>query len=369
MPITPSQSTSTRKKSIWHTSVSEVLFRNLAKKVPLAELALFCRKLAFLLEAGLIIKDALPILQGQKLGASLDVCLPQVHKSILQGASFTDALKQERIFPAFMVGYIAIGEKTAQLANVCNKLANLYEQNAQVRKQLFAALVYPTAVMLMMFGVAVMAMVMVLPGYARIFDASDISLPAITEVLLRVSAIITGNIFFIIITAVITIAIIFFAATSKNLKPALAKLELKIPILRQGINFHIAQALSLLLTSGIKISDSVQLCADLINNPCVKADLNNISTELAMGDSFSHALGKIQYIDPLLRDLTQVGEETGALPQTMEKCNNYFAANYLHSITRLNKLVEPIITLTMGILLMLIMLAVVLPTFELATVL
>ena len=356
-----------KASSIWRTSISQLITGR--KSIPIAELAIFCRKLSFLLEAGLTIKAALLVLQDQKLGPTLELHVPQLQLAILQGASFTSALQAQGVFPLFMTGYIAMGEQTAQLTTVCSKLANMYEHQATLRRQLFAALVYPVAVLLMMLGVAIMAMLVVLPGYARIFDASGIALPAITRGLLRFSTFFSDNILSIGIASTIIFVGATYILRRRSVRYFLSKLCTKIPVFRQGLNFDIAQALSLLLSSGIQITNAVDLCAGLVQNPYAAVKLRGISIDLATGKKFSHALSQIHFIDPLMHELAQVGEETGSLPNTIEKCSTYFSATYTHSIIRLNKLVEPIITLVMGVLLMVIMLAVVLPTFELATML
>jgi type II secretory pathway component PulF len=96
--------------------------------------------------------------------------------------------------------------------------------------------------------------------------------------------------------------------------------------------------------------------------------LKDLSKNLHNGLSFSESLESITYINPLLRDLALVGEKTGDMPKIMERCLEYFAADYRHNIARVNSFIEPIITIIMGIVIAFIMLAVVLPTFELASV-
>ena len=367
-PIQQSQKQPHNNISIWQMSVSDIIFRNRKRKAPIKDLALFCRKLTYLLAAGLPIKAALPTLQGKSLGSVLGSVIPLVHKRVIKGDSFSDALKLEGVFPEFMVGYIAIGEKTGQLAIVCAKLADYYEQQAKTRRELFAALMYPIAVLIMMFGVIILAMVTVLPGYARIFEASNVALPVMTAMLLDISAFLTENILLLaggflimFITGVIFIG-------SKHGKRLISGVELKIPILRQAVNLHLTQALSLLLASGVRLSEAVLLCMNLTGNVRVKRDLRELSKHLSAGLGFSDSLESIPYIDPLMQDLARVGEKTGDLTQSMERCLDYFVADYKHNIARVNKLIEPIITLVMGILIALVMLAVVLPTFELAAV-
>jgi type II secretory pathway component PulF len=355
-------------RSVWQMNVSDVILLGRKRKAPAKDLAVLCRKLSYLLVAGLPIKAALPILQGESLGASLGAAVAQVHKRVMKGDSFSDALRMEGVFPEFMVGYISIGEKTAQLATVCEKLADYYERQAQTRQALFAALMYPAGVLVMMFAVVVLAMVTVLPGYARIFESSDIALPAITAVLLSMSAFLSRYAVFVLGSMLLLVVALVAYIRSQRGKKTLAGVALKIPLLRQAVNLQLVQALSLLLGSGVRLSEAVLLCVGLMGNVHVKKDLQALSKKLAEGTAFSVSLASMQYIDPLFKDLTQVGENTGDMPQAMERCFDYFAAEYKHNIARVNKLIEPIITLIVGVLIALVMLAVVLPTFQLAMV-
>jgi len=277
-------------------------------------------------------------------------------------------LQKTNFFPPFVAAYVAIGEETAELAQVFEKLADYYEERAKTRKEIVSALVYPCTVMLMMLGVVVLAMVTVLPGYARIFETSDITLPVITEFLMRLSAFFVSNGLIIFITAMAIILLTLLFARSKEGANVLAAISLKIPILRKGINYNFVQALSLMLNSGILVSDAVPLCANVMGNIIVKKDLHSAHAQMVSGNDFSAAMKKMQYIDVILTDLAHIGEKTGELPTLMQKCSEYMAADYKDNLKRLTKLVEPMLTIAMGVLLALLMLAVVLPTFELATV-
>lgn len=371
MPLTPIKKMTKQPQSntsIWKMNVSDVFLRRGRRSVPTKDLATFCRKLTYLLMAGLTMKAALPILQGESLGGALPAALLQIHTRVMQGGSFSDALKTSGVFPGFMVSYVTIGEKTGQLALVCEKLADYYEQQTKTRQELLGALMYPAAVLCMMVGVIILAMVTVLPGYARIFETSDITLPAITTLLLNISAFVSRNALWLLggIGAAAAGTVVF--VKSRKGRRLRSETALKIPLLRQGINLHLVQALTLLLTSGVRLSEAVQLCIGLMGNVRVKEDLTGVSQKLSKGQGFSASLEAIGYIDPLLQDLARVGEETGALTQAMQRCLDYFTVDYKHRIRRANKLIEPIITLVMGMLIAFVMLAVVLPTFQLAAV-
>jgi len=339
----------------------------LKKTIPMRELAVFCRKAAFLFDAGLHVTEAMPVLAAQSSGRMLGATLFDLHKMIMQGESFSDALKISGAFPAFMCGFVAIGERTARVPETCAKLADFYENKVRTDEELAAAMLYPVLVSAMMLGVLIMAVTFVLPGYAQIFEASGVALPAATSLLLLVSGYFAENTLLIFGGfLVFLICVMFFFRTTTG-QAFSSRNKLKIPIWRQKINLNITEALSLLLSSGIGVSEAVSTCGEVFENPVVLNDLQRVSSQLDSGAAFWQSLGEISYINPLLAELVRVGEETGRLPQTLEKCVAYFSTSYLHEVRRLNKLIEPVLTISLGVVLGAVMLAIILPTFELAT--
>ena len=366
MPLKPQQTNLANhslNRSVWQTDVGELLGRK--KTIPIKELAIFCRKLSFLFEANIQIESALSILKGQSLGSTLKNVLPNIHIRVLQGKSLSESIKISEVFPEFMYYYLSVGERTGQMAKVCLQLASYYEQEQQLREELQAAMLYPVIVTLMMLAVVIMAVTMVLPSYTRIFDASGVQLPLMTRVLLDMSNFMQRNV--IIILVVVIVSIIFLFYTFHKQKMFVAWFKLQIPIYRLFVNLRLSQTLSILLSSGLNIAVAIPLSTEIMRNLRVQKDLHNLGIEIQKGQKFWQSLKEMPYIEKLFVEMAQVGEETGKLTHTIEKCHTYFESTYKHSIRRLNKLVEPMITLGMGIVLAFIMLAVVLPTFELAT--
>ena len=355
-----------RRPSVWQLNVGDIIFRRSQRRMPLRETAVFCRKAAFLFDTGLTVKASMPILAGQARSSYMSKVLGDVHKYVAQGESFSRALRETGSFPAFMCGYVDIGEKTGKLPHVFDQLADFYEELASREEELASALVYPAIVTVMMLGVIALSLMLVLPGYAEIFDASDMPLPFVTAQLISLSGFFAGNaaaVFFVFFAAAVLISVFLSSEPGKGL---LARIKLKIPIFRQSINLSIAQSLSVLLSAGISISEAMPICMKVIDNPRVMAYLKELSASINDGMPFWISLEKIPFIDRLFVSMAQVGEEGGCLPQTMEKCSAYFSSGHKHSVRKLNKLIEPAITLVLGTMLAFVMLAVVLPTFELA---
>ncbi|MCL2498776.1 MAG: type II secretion system F family protein [Defluviitaleaceae bacterium] len=352
--------------SMWHRDIGDLLSRTGASVRP-HDLAVFCRELSFLLGAGVPVKDVIPTLLPQTEGRLMKQTLPDIHNKILQGEAFASALAASKVFPVFMCGFITIGEMTAQLPRVCEQLADFYERQAKTRDELAAALLYPTAVTLMMLGVIIMAVTVVLPGYSQVFDHSGVALPALTRGLLGISAFMTRHAWWLAFgLGAVILGVIALLRSGKG-RNAVAAAQLRFTLFRQGINLRLVQSLNLMLGTGQSVSGAMPVCAEVMGNTLVKRDLLNVHGALAAGRPFWATLTDLPYIDPLLVGLARVGEETGSLSQTMAQCQIHFTQTYQRTLRRLNKLVEPIITLTLGFILALVMLAIVLPTFELAT--
>ena len=353
--------------SIWHMDVSEIIFRT-KKTAKLKDIAIFCRKLSFLLDSGISIKASMSVLCSQIENRGLSNAIGKLHSLVEQGESLSLALTNVKVFPLFLCGYASIGEKTGKLAEVFAKLANYYEEHAKIEEELAAAMVYPIMVAIMMLGVIILSVTLVLPGYADIFINSDIPMPRITSGLISASDFVSHNLVFIVCGFLLLIAFAkaFFKSETGN--TILTAFKLKIPLVKKSINLKIAESLSLLLYSGISIQSSIPICVKLIDSKKIKKDFRELESDLRRGKPFWISLNKLPYVDKQFINLVKIGEESGSLTKTVSKCSDYLLADYKLSIRQLNKLVEPIVTLVLGIMLAIIMLAVVLPTFELAGV-
>jgi len=369
MPIVPTTDAPTGEQTpILRRDVS-LLFAPGGSRVPVRELAVFCRKLSFLLGAGTHIKMALSIVADELPGRVLKNQTARLNARVQQGDSFSAALTAAGVFPAFFCGFVSIGEATARLPEVMEQLADFYDDQAQTADELTAALVYPVAVTIMMLGVIIMAITFVLPGYSRIFEATGAPLPALTQGLLNVSEFLVENGARLAVGLFSVIVLLVLLRRTPSGQGFAATIKLRVPLVRQGVNFRITQALHLLISAGLSVSQAMPLVIEVMDNVRVKRDMGAVLTGLEGGKPFWVAISDIGYIDPLFIGLARVGEETGKMPQTMDKCREYYAKAYKRAIKRVSKLIEPIITLVLGVGLGIIMLAVVLPTFELATIL
>ncbi|MDR1665207.1 MAG: type II secretion system F family protein [Clostridiales bacterium] len=350
-------------ENFWNQDILSLINR----KIPPKTLAEFCRKLSILLGAGISLERSLLILSqaAETSQSPLRRAVTGVHARVTRGEGFAQALRAVKVFPEFMCGLCAVGEKSARLPEVTAQLAGYYERNSSTADELAAAMVYPAVVSLMMLAVAIMVSVYMLPGYAAAFGASGAEMPALTRLFMAAAHTLVNRYPLILLTAALFAAAAFFFLRSPAGKEFRSRVALLSRIYRISVSLRLTQALCVLLSSGYTLAEALPACLDITGNTRVRRDLRGVFTGLSAGGAFWALLAEIRYMDPLFPEMARVGEETGQLVKALEKCREYFEKAQARSVQKLGKLIEPAVTLVTGALLGLLMLSVLLPTFAL----
>ena len=356
----------------WNRDVVELVTRKTGR-LSNEEVSLFCRKLSFMLDAGIPVRNALPSFSesfAERRGGSrkMKKIIGELHTRVLRGEGFAAACSSSGAFPDFMCGLCSVGEASASLPLVAGLLTDYYEQRSRAANEIKAALIYPAAVAVMMLAVMAVAAAFVLPEYARVFAASGAELPAATKAALTAADFVSNYFVHILVCAALAAAGVFLFARNPRGKKFLSRLALHSSLYQRNLNLIFARSLYILLSSGLRLTDAVRKCAESVANARASEYIIQIAAGLEEGKPFWRLLGEVYFFDPLFSEMARVGEETGRLAQSIEKCQNYFARELSHSINRFNKLLGPAITVALGLLLLLLALVVLLPTFSLIDV-
>ncbi|MCL1997375.1 MAG: type II secretion system F family protein [Turicibacter sp.] len=344
----------------------EISLRRGSAKANQKYLGTLCRQMAFMLGAGISIKQIILILSEGK-GNPLKSALVRVHENIINGESLSSALEMTGVFPKFMCKMCRVGEKSDDLPKIMNLLANYYEDMSNNMNEIKAALMYPAIVGVMMIAMIFVAVLFVLPNYAMLFEDSDAALPFLTQALLNISdALMTY--WYLILPGVMLIIIAFMLFFRMELGQRISGyIKLNMPpistIYRQVVNLHIIQTLAILTHSAIYLPEAVLAVSEIVDNRRIEVDLRNIARKLQEGEIFSRLIGKLPYIDPIATNMARVGEETGDMAEVLEKAADYSRYQFAQMSKRINKLIEPIITVVVGLIMGIIMLAIILPSF------
>jgi type IV pilus assembly protein PilC len=295
--------------------------------------------------------------------------LERINEQLQKGENLSEALAGDDYFPRLMPLMCRIGETSGTLPQAMGTLADYFETESKNRQSLLGVMIYPIVMTIMMIGVILLTVLYVLPSYARIFEAESLDLPLPTRILMSVSEFLprypwqTVGVF-----ASVTLAICVFCGSDWG-RRAIGCLKIKMPglraIARKRMNLRFCRSLAILLAAGEPLPQSVEMAGQTLGNPYLTPAVLSVCAALKTGRPLWVALSGVYYFDPLLVSMIQVGEETGRLPETLQKCAIYLQNETERDAAVLNRLAEPAVTLVLGLVLAFVMLSVILPTFAL----
>lgn len=337
------------------------------KRVGKKDIALFCRQLWFVLDAGVAITAGFKLLSRNNKNKAFQKILNVIYEQIQKGESLSECMKKHREFPIMLINMVKVGELSGSLPLIMGKMADYYERDYQAADEVKSAMLYPLIVSMMMLCVISAAVMFVVPSYAQIFIAADITMPAPTRMLISISGFITSYYSYILAVFIIVIIIAHFFLKSATGRFCKGYVQLHTPIYRviytKLVNLRFSQVMSLMLDSGQQMVISLETARQVLNNAVLDDALKKASAKIEEGEALWMLLDNIPCFGTVLADMVRIGEETGRLSHAMLKCADYFQQEADSVIQRLNKLIEPVITIILGLLLAFIMLAIMLPTF------
>ncbi len=335
------------------------------------ELALMTRQFATLLSAGLPIEEALLAVGEQNEKAQIKGLILSVRSKVMEGHSLAAALREyPHAFSKLYCATIAAGEKSGHLDKVLLRLADYTEQQWQVQQKLKTALIYPTMIVLVAIGIVGFLLEYVVPKMVAIYGHLNQALPTLTNVLIAVSFFVKAYGLYLLIFSIIAI-FCWRRALKKNvhLREKAHRLLLRLPLIGYAIKTadtaRFSRTLSILSASGVPVLDAMTIAGELITNLPIKKAVKVAVHRVREGTSINVALKQTTYFSPMSIHMMASGEASGQLEAMLERV----ALNQEEEISRLIDvslaLFEPAIILIMGAIVLFIVLAVLLPIFEL----
>lgn len=334
------------------------------------DLSLMTRQLSALLGAGVQLVDALGILSAQSAKAGVKRMMSQVRERVREGSSLADAMAAHReVFSDLYVGMVRAGEAAAALEAVLDRLADYTESQAKFVSQVRSALTYP--IIMMCVGVAIMGFLVtyVVPQVATIFRESHAALPMATQILIGVSDILIGYWYLILAALMGTIAGLAFAMSTFKGRRFYDTMVLKVPYLGQTlvriICARFARTLSTLLASGVQLLPSLDAVRGVITNGLLRDAVQTSRDSIREGHGMGDTLKVSGLFPPLLVEMVKVGERSGELEQMLERVADAYEHEVAHSLSQMTTILEPIMTITMAGMILFMMMAVLMPIFQL----
>jgi len=345
-------------------------FFSLKRSPNLPEIALMTRRLATLLGAAVPVYEAVVTLQEQERPGELRNVLGRLRDQLAEGSSLAKAMAAEpKIFNESYVSMVAAGEASGALEVVLDRLADFLEDQAATRSKITTALAYPVLMVIVGTGVMLFLLAFVVPRIVTVFENSKAALPFITIALIKVSAFLRKGWWAILAAIAIFVFIYKKLSKKEEIRRKQDNLMLRIPLFgslrKQLVLSRFSKVLGLLLNSGVPVIRALEITSEVVVNREYRWFLTQVREDLIQGRSLSASLSKSALFPPMLVHMIAVGERSGTLESMLLKSGEAFERELDASVSRMMTLLEPLLVLGMGLSVGLVVLAVLLPIFQL----
>ena len=350
---------------------TEIKIPGISDRVKLREVAVITRQLSTMVDSGLSVVRSLGILAAQVENPTLARVLNEVRLDLEHGSSLSAACaKHPKVFSHLFCTLVQAGEAGGNLDEVLKSLANTIEKQAQLNRTIRSAMTYPAVVFSVMLLIFVAMLVFIVPVFQNLFKTLGGKLPFPTQVLIKVSSIMTSAWALVVIAVIVgtVIGVKKWIKTDEG-RRKWDRLILKPPIF--GPLFHkvalarMTGTLASLIGSGVPILESLDICADTSGNRTVGDVLIEAKNGVREGRPLADPLREHEDVIPtLVVQMIEVGEQTGALDEMLRKVGEFYDQEVEVTVNNLTALLEPLLTVMMGCMVGAMVICLYLPMFD-----
>jgi type II secretory pathway component PulF len=342
------------------------------RKPRLQELATFTQQLANLLQSGMPLTVALNSMTHlESKGISADVSR-ELKQEVTEGKSLSDAMaKQPRVFSDLYVNMVRAGEQSGSLVEVLRRMANHFQQFAEVQAKFTSALIYPALVCCVGVGIIAFFMFFMMPRFTQIFEGFAIQLPLPTRMLVKFSGLLMNPWFWAIALPTILTAVILFYRLRASAEGArkLDEWKLKAPVFGKVVKLNLfgqfARTLGTLLQNGVPVLTALKITEQVISNCIIKEAIAKTRDAVTDGKTLAQPLEQSKIFPQLMVDLVRIGEETGDVPGALNNIAGTYEGELQIALRVMTNLIEPALIIVMAVIVAFLLLSIFLPLFRL----
>jgi general secretion pathway protein F len=339
-------------------------------RVSAQELALFTRQLATLTRAGLPLVECLETLDEQVERTSLKRVLAHVRQQVREGRALADALQAHpRIFSSIYVNMVRSGEASGALDAVLSRLADYTEGQARLLRTVQSALTYPILMVLVAGSILIFLLAYVVPQVTQIFSETGQSLPIATKLLIGVSSFLANHWWELTLMGACGMLAFFRFLRTVTGRSWWDRFVLRLPWIGRLLHrlniARVARTLGTLLASGVPILTALSIVTQLVSNTTLRRVLEEARASVQEGESLITPLKRSGLFPGLFLQMIAVGERSGELEQMLSRAAEAYDDEVATALSRLTSILEPLTILFMGGIVLFIVLAILLPIFQL----
>lgn len=337
-----------------------------------AELALFTRQLATLVRSGLPLDESLTAVSEQSESKRVKRIALGVRSSVVEGSSLAQSLEQfPNAFPTLFRATVEAGEQSGKLDFILERLADYVERRQVMQQKLVLAAVYPAILTLVAISVVVLLLTYVVPQVVEVFTSINAQLPALTTGLIAFSDFLRDYGIYLLIALAAGIFVFRRMMRNDGFKRRVHRRILQLPLigrLVRGANAgRFTRTLGILFGSGVPILDALQIGTQVVSNLPMRDAIESAAIRVREGASLSRSLAASKLFPPITVHLIASGESSGTLDDMLDRAAENQEREVESTVAAVMGIFEPVLILVMGGVVLLIVLAILLPIFDLNT--
>jgi general secretion pathway protein F len=367
-----------REQQLLPVSVAEVAQKeakrqrsfSLLRRVSSADLALFTRQLATLVRAGLPLEESLLAVSQQTEKPRVQSIVLGVRARVMEGHTLADGFAEfPRIFPEIYRATVAAGEQAGHLDNVLERLADYTEGRDQLRQKVLTAMLYPIVLTVLCFAIVSALLVYVVPQVVSVFEASKAKLPLMTRILIATSGFLRSWGIYVLIAAIL--AVVLFRRWLRNpaARRQFHRFQLRLPLvgkLVRGFNTaRFTRTFSILSASAVPVLEAMRIAGEVVTNLPMRDAVADAAARVREGAPIGRSLAMSRLFPPMTIHLISSGESSGELESMLERAAISQERELDGLLAALVGLLGPLLIVLMGLFVMGIVFAMLLPIFEL----
>jgi len=342
-------------------------------KVSLADLVVFTRQLATMIDAGIAIVQSLQALSDQSSNKVMRDVIRDITTRVESGESFSEALqKHPKAFSRLYISMVAAGEKGGLLAEILARLATYLENSARLRRKVKSTMMYPIVVSTVAIAITVFLLVKVVPVFKDVYSSFGAKLPGPTEFLMTLSDLMGHYLWvFLIGLGAMVYGWLYFIKT-KGGRDFWDKQRISLPVF--GPIAHkiclarFTRTLASLIRSGVPILEVLQIVSQTVDNTLMEKSIKAASADIERGEGIATALGKHPVFPSMIIRMISAGEQTGNIDTMLERVSNFLDEEIETMLSGLMSLLEPLLIVFLGLLVGGMVICMYLPIFNLGNI-
>lgn len=349
------------------------LFKN-NKKVDAADIALFARQLATMLQAGIPMVQCFDIIGNGHEKPSMQKLVLAIKADIESGTSLHEALgKHPLYFDDLFVNLVEAGEQAGALETLLDKVATYKEKTEALKKKIKKALFYPAAVLVVAVIVTIILLIFVIPQFESLFKGFGADLPAFTQMVIDMSKFVQEKGWILaLIAGGSGYAFFYFKKRSRPMRRALDRMLLKAPvigpIMEKAAIARYARTLATMFAAGVPLVEALTSVAGATGNIVYEEATLRIRDEVSTGQRLQRSMESTDLFPNMVIQMIAVGEESGSLDAMASKVADFYEADVDAAVDSMSSLLEPLIMAILGVLVGGLVIAMYLPIFKLGAV-